>query len=230
MAEVNYSNESNLSVVQTTGNSQIETWDVGTENDWSTKNQEYNFGGHYMLGVNTVEENGEEKKVESARNWDIHSKVTLVHSEKLGSFISIKAESDKFSGYEQRNNYDLGMRYIFIKSERNNLKLETGIRYTEEFNVDEDVDVLRDNKGRVFLDYTYHASKQSSYQLWTEYIPNFTRGEDYLITTGSAVNSSLNDIFSLKVSYKSIYDNVPAIEGNKKTDTHFSTAFVMKLE
>lgn len=225
-----YSNESNLSIIQTGGNTNLQTYDAKTENYLKRKKEEYNLGGHYVLGESEIEEDGETIKRETARNWDVHGQYTRKFREVWGGFISVKIESDEFSGYEQRNNYDLGGRYTFASTDEFESYFELSYRYTEEYPVEiGERNVFYDNKGRLFYQLTNKPSPQLSYKFWIEYIPNFSRSEDYIISGAPSIASTLTDIFSLQVSYKVIYDNEPAVEGNEKTDYTFSTTLVAKF-
>ena len=225
-----YSNESNLSIIQTGGNSNIETYDLKTENTFKKNKDEFNVGGHYILGEAESTENGQKVRNTTARNWDIHAKYNRKISKAFGGYISIKIEADEFAGYERRSNYDIGSRYTLIDKDEFESYLEAGLRYTDEIPVKEAEDEsFADNKGRLYYYVMSKPDKQVSYKFWIEYIPNFTRPDDYLITTAPSVTTTLSDIFSLQVAYKIAYDNEPAVAGNEYTDYTFTTALVVQF-
>lgn len=226
-----YTNESNLSIIQTGGNSNVETYDVKTENTFKKEKNEFNLGGHYILGESKVDdEDGNEIKQLTARNWDIHSKYNRKFGKYLGGFVSIKIEADEFAGYERRNNFDLGSRYTIDETDKYESYVELGLRYTEEKPVEEsDEDQFYDNKGRVYYYVINRPGKQLTYKFWIEYVPNFSRPDDYLISTAPSITTTLTDVFSLQVSYKLDYDNEPAVEGNEYTDYTFTTSLVAKF-
>lgn len=49
-AETKFSNESEISVIQTGGNSTVETYNGKTTSQWVNAKNIYSFGGHYTLG------------------------------------------------------------------------------------------------------------------------------------------------------------------------------------
>lgn len=113
-AQVKFSNESEVSIVQTGGNSGVETYNGKTLSKWEKEKRVYSFGGHYMLGTteNRIEGTNDTEKVESARNWDVITKYEQTLSESLHGVASVQFEGNEFSGLKQRENYDVGGKYI----------------------------------------------------------------------------------------------------------------------
>ena len=50
-AQTKYSNESEFSLVQTGGNSNVETYNAKTLNKWEGQKRLYTVNGHYTLGM-----------------------------------------------------------------------------------------------------------------------------------------------------------------------------------
>lgn len=227
-----FTHESQFSLVQASGNTNFETYNFALENSWKKEMTEISIGGHYTLGSSQVDEDGEKVKKETARNWDIHTKVTREISEFIAGFLKVKIEGDKFAGLSQRDNYDLGGKYTFIKNDKNNIFLELGLRYAKERIISEDEngrDIFYDQKGRVYLESNSQKSKEISYKVGLEYIPNFSRSRDYQIIFGPSLGVALSDIFSLKIAYQASYDNQPAVVGNRYLDSSTSTTLIAKF-
>jgi putative salt-induced outer membrane protein len=223
-----YSNESELSLVQTGGNSSVETYNAKTLNKWEGQKRLYTVNGHYTLGMS--EQNDE--KVESARNWSGRGKYEQVLTEHINGFASLQYEGDEFAGYKQRENTDLGGKYIITKSDRFNSFAELGFRYTTERRTsrnDDNEDTFNFSKGRAYYEIAVQLHETLSYKLWIEYLPNFTEPEDYMINFEPSISVMLSQMFSLKTAYKAMYDNVPNIEGNKYTDYTFTTSILAKF-
>ncbi|MBA2405049.1 MAG: DUF481 domain-containing protein, partial [Bdellovibrionales bacterium] len=67
------------------------------------------------------------------------------------------------------------------------------------------------------------------YRLWAEYVPNFTNSDDYLVNYEASAMAIMTSMLSLKVAYKGLYDDDPAIEGNKNYDYTYTTSLVAKF-
>lgn len=230
-------NESEVSLLQTGGNSVVETYNAKTEFNLQEEKKSYSFGGHYTLGASEkVDENGETEKVESARNWDAHARFEQQVSQHLGAFVGLQYQGDEFSGYKQRENADLGGKYTLTKTDKVSSFLEFGIRYTIERSLardEDDEDVFNYTKARLYYEFSHKVSKTLFYKFWAEYIPNFSESEDYLATFEPSIAYVLSETFSLKTAYKGIYDNQPSIDStgqrNEYLDYIFTTSLIAKF-
>lgn len=170
--------------------------------------------------------------IESARNWDVKAKYEHTLTKYIDGFLAIQYQGNEFSGYKQRENIDLGAKYILKNTDKTQSFFELGARYTIEMKVvrdDKNEDVFNFSKGRLYYEIVHKKSEDLSYKFWIEYLPNFTESEDYLITYEPSVAFILSNTFSLKTAYKAMYDNLPNIEGNKYTDYTFTTSLLAKF-
>lgn len=227
------SNESEVSLIQTGGNSNVETYNGKTLTAYELSKSVYSLSGHYTVAFyKTVDDSGNSVKAESARNWDARGKYERVVNPRFNIFGALQYEGNKFSGYKQRENIDIGGKYFLFKSEKMSTSFELGARHTVEMNVNRDQnneDKFSLAKGRLFLEHDQVVSEALSFTFWVEFIPNFTNGEDYLVNFEPSASVVLTKIFSLKSAYKVVYDNVPNIEGNKKKDFKFTTSLLARF-
>lgn len=233
-AETKFSNESEVSVVQTGGNSSVETYNAKTLSKWDAGKRSYSFGGHYTLGTaeQVNETTNKTENVVSARNWDVFVKYKQKLSKRFGGFAAVQYEGDTFTGIKQRENADLGGKYIVSETDKNKTFVEAGTRYTIERRVvrdDDDEDVFNFIKGRIYFETERKKNETLSYKFWVEYLPNFTESEDYIVTYEPSVAVVLSSKFSLKTAYRAIYDNQPNVEGNENTDYTFTTSLIAKF-
>lgn len=232
-SQTKFSNESEISSIQTGGNSKVETYNLKTLSKWNKEKSTYSFGGHYTLSASEqVDDNGDEEKITSARNWDANVKYERELTKAFSFFSAIIYEGDEFSGIDQRENLDIGAKYYFTKTDKTTSFSELGLRYSVEKRTtrDEDnEDKFNFSKGRVYYEVDHKYSETVSYKFWLEYLPNFTDSEDYLVSYEPSIAVVLTNMFSLKVAYKSSYDNVPNIEGNENTDYTFTTSLIAKF-
>ncbi|MBT4789956.1 MAG: DUF481 domain-containing protein [Halobacteriovoraceae bacterium] len=233
-AESKFSNESEVSLIQTGGNSSVETYNAKTKSTWEADKSIYVLAGHYTLGTseNKVDNTNETEKVESARNWDAQFRYEQVLTNVLNGFLAVQYEGDEFSGFKQRENLDVGAKYFITKTEKTNSFTEFGARYTIEKKLvrdDDNKDILNYTKARLYYEIAHKKSSTLSYKFWIEYLPNFTESEDYLITYEPSIAYVLSDTFSLKTAYKAVYDNKPNVDGNDNTDYTFTTSVIAKF-
>lgn len=226
----NFTNESELSLIQTGGNSKVETFNFKTKSLLVSGKNNYELGGHYVLGVS--EDKATEENVESARNWAGYTKYTRDLNEKLGIYSQVQIEGDEFAGFKQRENLDLGGKYTFIKSDKVSFFSELGLRHTIERAVtrDEDGDdVFNYQKGRFYTEYSRKQNESLSYKFWVEYLPNFTDADKYLITFEPSLAVVLSNVFSLKLAYKGVYNNEPAEGVEEYLDYTTTTSIIAKF-
>ncbi|MCO4755204.1 MAG: DUF481 domain-containing protein, partial [Bacteriovoracaceae bacterium] len=117
----NFSHRSELAIVSTGGNSKVETYNAKTESTYEVGKRSYTAGGHYTLGLQGADDGDMQ---ESARNWDAKVKYEQALRRNFNATAAIQFEGDEFSGYEQRENHDLGGKYIFVDTDKKSLHFE----------------------------------------------------------------------------------------------------------
>lgn len=169
-------NESELSFIQIGGNSNVENYNVSTKTQLTEDKFIYTLGGSYFLSLyESTDEDGDTVDVESARNWIASLKLERDLNKRVNIFTQVLMEGDKFSGFTQRDNYDLGAKYKIIQTDKNQFFFELGYRYSVERLVEKNDDnesILYANKARLFIEYNKDRSKSLSYKTWIEYLAN----------------------------------------------------------
>lgn len=206
-----FSNESEFSLIEASGNSNFETYNLKITNSYKREKREYTFGGHYTLGE-TEDSNG--LMVESARNWDVNAKYQqdLTHTHKTAGFVGVKVEGDKFAGIKRRDNADLGAVIKIKDEEKQKTFVEISYRNTIERLTkanSKGEDRLTFDKARLYFEHKKDLPT-FSYKLWIEYLPNFTTSEDYQVSAEPSILVKLDQTFTLKYSIRINYDNLPA--------------------
>ena len=218
-----FTHESEFASITSRGNTPYESYLTKTSNRIIIdKMHDVTFGGHYSYGsIN-------DEQIEIARNWDVNVKYLSAISEKTYAFLGGVVEGDEFAGYSERNNIDLGFTTKYLNSDDLKLYFEYGYRQTVEVPIDNSK-IRKDHKLRFYSQVDETISENASYGLWLEYIPNLTTNEDYMINFEPSFRVVINKIFSLKVAYKGMYDNVPAIEARKYYDETYTTSLLAKF-
>jgi len=212
-------NESELSLLKSGGNTEFATYNLKTNFKLIYSGFDIEAGGHYTYGTSG--------NLIISRNWDFALKETKkFSSSKFALYLGQQIEGDNFAGIDSRFNVDLGLKYQFLKDEKNNIKSEVGFRSTNEKQVGGTNETF--SKARVYLEGERKHSKEISFKIWMEYLPNFTKSEDWIYTTEPSLNVSLSNTFSFKFGYKYIYQNLPPA-GKGKIDYLTSTTLIAKF-
>ena len=212
--------ESEVSLLNSGGNSKLQSYNVKTVNKYEFENKDtYNFGGHYTYG--------EANSSLSARNWDVNNKYAKSLDNWMSIILGETIEGNKFQDVKVRYNSDLGLRYQLRKTERTDWITEGSYRYTIE---DRYVtDNVYQSKSRLYTEFNRKQSETMQWKLWLEYLPNFTDGHDWMMTGEASVTAIMTSLFSVKVAYKGLYDNQPAASGLKNYDYITTTSLVAKF-
>lgn len=213
-------NESELALIQSGGNAEVQTTNAKTTNTYRWMKYSALFGGHYTYG--------ETKDNVSVRNWDVNGKVEQEIRPNMSLVLGEIIEGNKFIGLKSRYNSDFGVKYYYTKTDTQNFFTELSYRYTIEDRY-EPLENAYDHKARLYNEFDHKYSETLQYKLWLEYVPNFTEGKDYLVNGEASVTSILTTTFSLKVAYKGMYDNKPASSGFKNYDYLTTTSLVAKF-
>ncbi len=210
-----FSNESEVSVVVTGGNTEVEVYNAKTTNQYKFDKNVFTLGGHYMYGTTT--------NVLSSRNWDVNSKYERLFNETFGAFLGAIYEGDEFAGIDNRINTDLGSSYHFLKTEKVNGTLEAGARYRREESLLGKT--LSQMQGRIYGVIARKKTEDIELKFWAEYLPNFTDSTDWQINFAPSFQYNFHSNLALKWTYLGKYDNLP-VPGNKKFDFQNTTSLI----
>lgn len=216
-----WQNESQVGIVRTTGNTDTESYRVRQTVIYNSGDNSIKLKGSFLNATSKLQTTGEER--ETAKKWESDLRYERRIDRRWSVLTGYLLESNKFAGYRQRHNSDIGLKYFLLRKPRFNIFLEAGYRYVHENSVDNSRDY--NNTGRIYSEANYQLNFANKASLWGEYIPNLDNGDDYLINYEASVTSALTDSFSLKVAFLSNFDNSPAAK-KKKEDTTLTTSLV----
>jgi hypothetical protein len=206
-------------MLNTGGNSDLQSYNAATKNKYAFTKDALLLGGHYTYG--------EAEGALSARNWDVNSKYEFGLTEKIAAIIGETVEGNRFQDVKARYNSDLGAKYSILKNDKQNWFFEAAYRYTvEDRYVAENV---YQHKARAYTEWNKKYSETLQWKLWLEHIPNFSNGHDWMLTGEASATAILTSMFSLKVAYKGLYDNLPANPDLKNYDYITTTSLVAKF-
>lgn len=212
-----WKNESELSEVLISGNTDSQSTSLKQKTSFTFSNLNTIVGsGRYLM----TQSNG----TTTARAWDATGRYERALTNYWSLYTSYGAESDIFAGYIQRDNFDLGAKYYFIKRDNENLIGEVGYRNQHSYLVP---GINRtENLGRIFSEYSKKFSKTSEGKIYVEYLPNFTNSKAYQLNAEPSLSAAISSIFSVKMSYLMKYQGVVPAGLREHLDTTYSTALV----
>ena len=227
-----FTDDSELGAAVVSGNTSSATYDAQQKNSYTWDSNVFKLGFRYL--------NTQASGVDTARNWDASLRYERQLSDVVNAFADHTVESDVFAGYVQRNNFDLGGKYFFTKSDDTKWSAEAGYRYSFTHNTGLVPDSTN-NEVRVYSEVVQNISKTSSFKFWVEYVqtvastqttvPGYQVSQDYFINAEPSVSVMLNDLLSLKSAYLMKYHNYlpPGSTATKNLDTVFTTSLVAKF-
>jgi len=215
-----YTNESELGILSAKGNSDSESYNVKEIFGYQWRDTDsLKFSGQYLQT--------QTNSIENARRWSLGLRYDRKLSNRTGLFIGELVESDKYAGYKQKYNSDIGVKYSLIKESKFIWDAELGYRYTIENQTTGDQKKL--NYIRAYTEATKKLAESISTKLWFEYLPNLTTSSDYQMNSEFSISAAFNNVFSVKTGYLLRYDNLANAGAVTKTDTLFTTALVAKF-
>lgn len=216
--ENTFSNESELGLVLTSGNSETQSWNAKQNNSYIHEKDTYKAEGKYLKSSS-----GSQKTAES---WLFGLRYERALNTDFSLFVAQNIEGDSFAGYDQRRNTDIGAKYNIIKHDDFYWLLEAGYRYTHTDLTTGGTEYS--NGARVYTETQKKWTETTSGKFWIEYLPSFTDSEDYFVNAELSLSSALSSTFSVKTAYLAKYMNIPGAAG-ERTDTTFTTSLVAKF-
>jgi putative salt-induced outer membrane protein YdiY len=163
----------------------------------------------------------------SALQWAAALSYERALNERLSARLSQGVESDRFAGYLQRYNTDLGPKYVLYRSLPDWLWLgEAGYRFTRERSLSGARSSYQ--KARVFTEVDRQWNPTASSKVWVEYLPNFSVGTDWQLNAEFSTSANLNSVLALKVAYLYKYDHQLNPGATRNSDTVLTTALVAR--
>jgi len=212
-----WSDEAELSYVETGGNSEVKTLSV--KNLLKGKLTEALTGSWKIAALR-----GETAGVLTAERYLMELRLDYPFTPQLYGFGTLGWSKDEFAGIESSAYIGPGIGYKFLTGPRHVLAAETGFQYTNEQYTNATESERID--GRLFGSYTFAFSEKNKFVQTLEYLHDFDDSDNYRINTETALVTTLTSLFSFKVSYTIRYDHQPVPSTLDTTDTTLSAALL----
>ena len=218
--EKRFGNVTNLSIVNTTGNS--DTLAVAGKNEMTYKFTD-KWTGSWVAGALYNKSDGD--KTAERYYTDLRADYALTdrwYAYGLASWLR-----DEFAGFDNSIGIGPGIGYKFLIGPKHFLVGETGLNYAYEDYSDPDEDNEQFLEGRLFGKYEWAFTEKTNFSQSLEYRQSFKSGSTWKLNSETALISAITDILALKISYSVFYNNDPRPDDLDKTDTILSTALVI---
>ena len=218
--EKRFSNETSLSLVSTTGNT--DSLGFAGENDMKYKFSD-NWMGSWVVGAIYNETSG----VKEAERYftDLRADYSITdrwYAYGLGSWLR-----DEFAGFDNRLGIGPGAGYRFFIGPKHFLSGEGGLNYAYEDYTDPAEGDEQFLEGRLFGIYEWAFTEKAKFSQGLEYLQSLKNSSTWKLNSETAFISAITNVLALKISYSVFYNNNPRPSDLDKTDTIFATSLVI---
>jgi len=218
--EKRFANETSISLVNTTGNT--DTLSLAGKNEMS-----YNFSdkwaASWIVGAiyNEADKETETERYYASLRGD-YNITDRWYTFGLGSWFR-----DTFAGFDHRIGIGPGMGYKFFNGPMHFLFFEGGLNYTYEDYTNSEAGSEEFLEGRLFTQYEWQFTEKTKFSQGVEYLQSLEEGSTLKLNSETALITSITDILALKISYSVFYNHDPQPSDLEKTDTIFATSMVV---
>jgi len=162
--------------------------------------------------------------VEDNNKWNALAQYDRDLTKKLFFNYLISYGEDKFSGFDYQFNTGPGLGYKAVDSDAHKLNLRANALYSK--------DDIADGGTNEYaswvagFNYKWAVLENLDFLQDASFKSQFDHFENYFVYSKTAIESQLNGMFSLGLSYKVDYKNIPA-EGRKRTDRVFLASLII---
>ena len=219
-AHAKFQFEEELALLSTSGNTELQTYDVKSKNTYTFQKESLRLDLFYTYGESESDTNAE--------NWRVLLRYDHTLDEKNDVFLGHLVESDRFAGFSTRYNTDAGWKRFLMKTDTYTAFSEAGLRYVVENKTVTALESEKTTRSRLYLEGLYKFREEMQGKVWAEYIQSFESSDDYLINAEASLAVTLTNTLSLKTSYLYNFNNDP-VDAKERVDTKFATSLLAKF-
>ncbi|HKJ71563.1 MAG TPA: DUF481 domain-containing protein [Gammaproteobacteria bacterium] len=142
---------------------------------------------------------------------------------RLYTFGVVEATHDRFAGYDARLQEAVGLGRHMLDRDDMAWRIEGGPALRQEWQVDDTYE--NSVRARLRTLYTWNFREASRFSQELVYNPSLENGDDYLLTSETALSFRLNSRIAFKTSVKVEHDSQP-VAGAEKTDVFTTTSLL----
>lgn len=210
-----------LSFVDTTGNTDTQTFSGKVDVQKRKGLSNYFFTGRFLYGVESGDVTS--SKFVSETGWE------YTVTERLFSTLAIGYLRDKFSGYDYRVYGGPGIGYTFIKSDNRVVEgfISSIYYYDRFFRAGGDFDAYPTAKVRLKCEWKLNTNLKIKEII--DYFISFQDKDKYFIDYDSSIEVRINQSLSLGMTYIINYQNLLPSPDVRHTDTTFLTTLIIDI-
>jgi putative salt-induced outer membrane protein len=196
-----------LGVVNTAGNTDLTTINVGEEVRW--------WRGPLTLGQTFALVYGRSGGETTSALWRAGVRGDYALSEAVSAYARAGFDRDRFAGIARRFEQGTGIGVALLRRTRDRLETEAGFSLVQQRSTLGTQDDFASTRGAAT--YQHHFTEDTYFRQMVEATANLEDGSDYRLASESALVAPLSSRLALKVSYVVRYDHRPE-PGFRSTD------------
>ena len=208
-----------LSYVNTSGNTETETFSSKLDVEGE------GLGNRYILGAGYVF--AKTADVESANKFHSEARAERVLTGRLFAFLGATYLSDKYSGYDSRISVGPGLGVDIVTQEKQTLKGMLSSMYFFDAYAVADLESESYATGKAGLTYDWQIREHVSFKALGDYLVSLEDSDRYFVTTDISLQAGINSRIAVGLGYQISYQNAPPDPAIKKTDTTFLSSVVV---
>ena len=213
----NWSDEAELSYVETSGNSDVKTL--------SAKNfLKYKFTDRLSGSWKLAALRGEAAGTLTAERYLTELRGDYAVTARTYAFVTTGWLKDEFAGITSSASIGPGVGYKFLTGPMHFLIGEAGLVYVAERYTNNTESTRVD--GRLFGSYVYAFTDKNKFLQTLEYLYDFDDADNYRFNSETALVTALASVFSIKISYTVRYDHQPIPATLDETDSVLAVALL----
>lgn len=223
IADFSYHNETEVGQTSVGGNAKAVSANLKQTSTFILGQEKFIVNGSYQYA--------ESANVVIVRNWSVSTRIDHTTEKKLDTFVGLQSSGNKFSGFYERFDVDLGLKHYLTKpkteTDKNLFYVELGARWSKE-NRKKPANNFNDEiiQGRFFIEFQKQINQNFYTDFSLENIGNLEHPGRYRGIFMASVNSIMTQYLTLKVSYQVNYDDYLSNEGFKRLDYTYTTSIL----
>lgn len=227
--EENFAAHAELSYANTAGNTESQDVAGNLKFKYPFYQNAIRFEGNVLYSTN---KNFDTNETSTTKNrWNAEANYDYNFNKSLAFNYILGGKGDKFSTYVYQVYTGPGAIWTAFKNESNDLKFQGNImwawdEYRQPYEAGSDDTMHAYAAYQVSMDYIFQITKSSKFMQYLMYRSEFEETSNYFARSKTALESKINSIFSMGMSYTVDYTNNIAPDVRSKTDRVFLASII----
>ena len=231
--EDNFSAHAELSYANTAGNTESQDVAGNLKFKYPFFQNAIRFEGNVLYSENdNFDANGSYVETVTTKNsWDAEANYDYNFNESIAFNYIAGIKGDEFTSYEYQAYTGPGGVWTAFKNESHDFKFQGNIlwawdKHREPYEAGSDVKLHDYAAYQISMDYVFQMTENSKFIQYLMYRSEFDDTSNYFGKSKTAVESKINSVFSMGVSYTVDYTNIKADNVRSNTDRVFLASLI----